>query len=259
MTTTYLLANQAAEAADRFAALSRVFNGWTFRHLQATGLDRGWRCWEVGAGGPSVPRWLTREVGPSGSVVATDIDLSWLPDDRGFEVLRHDVVRDDPPGRDLDLIHARLVLTHLPERDEAIRRMAGALRPGGWLLLEDFDVQLQPLACIGTDGPDAARANRIRSGFVALLAERGVDMALGRTLPQRLRDLGLHDVRADAYTAIVRPATADLEVANTLQVRAGLLGLGLTPDDIDEHVEVLMRRTLDITAPPLVSAWGRRD
>jgi SAM-dependent methyltransferase len=257
--STYLLANQATEAADRFAALSRVFNGWTFRHFQAVGIDRGWRCWEVGAGGPSVPRWLAREVGPSGSVIATDIDVSWLPTDRGFQVTRHDVVHDEPPGRDFDLVHARLVLTHLPERDEALRRMASALRPGGWLLVEDFDVQLQPLACIGADGPDAARANRIRAGFVALLAERGVDMALGRSLPGRLRTLGLDDVRADAYTPIVRPATADLELANTLQVRAGLLGLGLTPDDIERHIEALTRRTLDITSPPLVSAWGRRD
>jgi hypothetical protein len=258
MTATYLLANRATEAADRFAALSRVFNGWTFRHLQAVGIDRGWRCWEVGAGGPSVPRWLAREVGPSGSVVATDIDVSWLPADRGVEVVRHDVVRDDPPGR-FDLVHARLVLTHLSERDEALRRMAGALRRGGWLLIEDFDVELQPLACIDADNPDAARANRVRAGFVALLAERGVDMALGRSLPQRLRALGLVDVRADAYTPIARTATADLELANTLQVRAGLLGLGLSPDDIDGHVEALTRRTLDITSPPLVSAWGRRD
>lgn len=51
----YLLENRAAEAGDRFAALSDTFDEWTRRRLLALGLRTGWSCWEVGAGGPRVP------------------------------------------------------------------------------------------------------------------------------------------------------------------------------------------------------------
>jgi 2-polyprenyl-3-methyl-5-hydroxy-6-metoxy-1,4-benzoquinol methylase len=42
-----------------------------------------------------------------------------------------------PAGR-YDLIHARLVLSHLPQRRDVLARLVQALRPGGWLVVEDF-------------------------------------------------------------------------------------------------------------------------
>src|SRR4051812_6951666 len=78
---SYLLDNQQAQAGTRFDALADLFDASTFRHLDALGTGPGWRCWEVGAGGPSVARWLAGRVGPEGHVLATDIDLSWLAGD----------------------------------------------------------------------------------------------------------------------------------------------------------------------------------
>src|ERR1700716_2335038 len=105
----YLLDNQQAEAGMRFDALATIFDPSTFRHIADLGIDRGWRCWEVGAGGPSVPRWLAERVGPTGRVVATDIDVSWMHEVAGpaIEVRRHDVARDEPPKETFDLVHAR--------------------------------------------------------------------------------------------------------------------------------------------------------
>src|SRR6195952_5386769 len=95
----YLLDNQQAEAGKRFDALSELFDPVTFRHLAAVGVAPGWACWEVGAGGASVPRWLVGEVGASGRVLATDIDTAWMPaDGAGFEVLRHEVGVDAAPA-----------------------------------------------------------------------------------------------------------------------------------------------------------------
>ncbi len=74
----YLLDNQRAEAGTRFAALAELFDPVTFRHLDTLGIAEGWSCWEVGAGGPSVIRGLAERVGPSGRVLATDIDTSWI-------------------------------------------------------------------------------------------------------------------------------------------------------------------------------------
>src|SRR4051794_41769022 len=60
----YLLDNQRAEAGQRFAALAALFDPSTFRHLTKLGLRAGWRVWEVGAGGPSVPDWLAHQTPP---------------------------------------------------------------------------------------------------------------------------------------------------------------------------------------------------
>jgi hypothetical protein len=59
----YLLDNQQAEAGQRFNDLVALFNPSTFRHMERLGLSRGWRVWEVGAGGSSVPSWLAARWG----------------------------------------------------------------------------------------------------------------------------------------------------------------------------------------------------
>jgi SAM-dependent methyltransferase len=257
----YLLDNARREAGARFGALAELFDPVTFRHIDALGIEPGWRCWEVGAGGPSVPLWLSDRVGAAGEVVATDVDPRWIEigDGGGVTVRRHDVAGDYPPGSGFDLVHARLVLVHVPDRDEALRRMAAALRPGGVLLLEDFDSDLQPLACPHATGPQQALANRIRSGFLALLSLRGVDAGYGRTLPARLRAAGLRDVAADAYFPVALAAAAALDAANVRQVRSDLVAhRHAGEDEIDAHLAALADGGLDIAVPPLISAWGRR-
>jgi hypothetical protein len=74
----YLLDNARREAGARFGALAELFDTVTFRHIAALGIEPGWRCWEVGAGGPSVPAWLSDRVGRGGEVLATDLDPRWI-------------------------------------------------------------------------------------------------------------------------------------------------------------------------------------
>ncbi|MGP9022875.1 methyltransferase domain-containing protein [Streptomyces sp. BR1] len=257
----YLLDNQQSEAGVRFGALSELFDPVTFRHVDRLGIGAGMRCWEVGAGGGSVPLGLAERVGPAGSVIATDIDVSWTRDiaDGVIEVLSHDVVADPPPPGSFDLVHARLVLVHVPDRAEALRHMVQALRPGGWLLLEDADPMLLPLACPDESGPEQRLANRLRTGFRTLMAGRGADLAYGRTLPRVLREAGLADVQADAYFPITSPACAVLEDATVRQVRHHLVAQGLaTDEEIDRHLADVAAGRLDPATAPMISAWGRR-
>jgi SAM-dependent methyltransferase len=255
----YLLDNRQSEAGERFDALSRMFDESTFRHLEAAGVAAGWRCWEVGAGGSSVPRWLAGRVGPTGSVLATDIDIRWLDPDGGFEVLRHDVALDSPPGGGFDLVHARAVLTHVPGRDRALASMAGALRPGGVLVVEDVDPEMQPLSCPDEQTDEHRRANRLRRGFRTLLARRGADVAYGRTLPRRLRAAGLTDVRADAYFPLDTPDCADLEAATVRLIRDDLIAAGLaTAAEIDRHLEYVAGNPGQFATSAMVTARGRK-
>lgn len=257
----YLLDNQAAQAGDRFGALSALFDPVTDRHFEAIGVGPGWRCWEVGAGGPGVPRLLAQRVhadGNPGTVLATDIETRWLGNvPAGVEVRQHDVVRDEPPGDGFDLIHARLVLAHLPEREQVLHRLAAALRPGGLLFVEDIDTMLQPVAFLDPQGDMEHLANRIRAGFVSLLEQRGVDMTFGRKLPRLLRACGLADITCDGRVTLEHPGGAELERANIDQVCAGLIEQGhATAAEINTYLDALAELTP--AGPPLISAYGRR-
>jgi SAM-dependent methyltransferase len=258
----YLLNNRQREAGTRFDALAELFDASTFRHFDGLGVGPGWRCWEVGAGGRSVPDRLAARVGRDGRVLATDIDTSWLdaPGPEQLTVLRHDVGVDAPPGTGLDLVHARLVLTHVPRRDEALAAMVAALRPGGHVLLEEADPGLQPLLCPDEYGPAQQLANRLRHGFRTLMAGREADLAYGRTLPRRLRGLGLRDVAADAYFPISSPAATTLELATVAQIRDRLVAADIASDtEIDRHLgNVADGLVPDLATSPMVSAWGRK-
>ncbi|MBC6460551.1 methyltransferase domain-containing protein [Actinomadura sp. HBU206391] len=257
----YLLDNRKVEAGIRLDALAELFDPWTFRHINELGVGAGWRCWEVGAGGPSVPRWLADRVGGHGRVLVTDIDVSWAGQAASpvVEIRRHDVARDQPPAETFDLVHARLVLVHLIDRETALRSMIESLRPGGVLLVEDADPALQPLACPDEHGPEEHLANRIRNGFRHLLAGRGADLSYGRKLPRLLRDAGLTDVRADAFFPMASPACDVLEAATINQLRDQLItGHHATAAEIDQHLAAIAAGRLDLATAPMISVWGRR-
>lgn len=251
----YILDNQAAQAGDRFGALSALFDATTDRHFATMGVGPGWRCWEVGAGGPGVPRLLAAR---GAEVLATDIDIRWLSDLDGVEVRQHDVARDELPGTEFDLIHARLVFAHIPEREKLLHRLASALAPGGRLFIEDVDTALHTSAFLDPQEEVHHLGNRMREAFVKLLDQRGVDTAWGRKLPRVLRACGLVDIVCDGRVTLEYPGGADLERANVDQVREGLIAQGFaTAEEIDTYLAALDR--LSPAGPPLISAHGRRD
>jgi len=254
----YLLDNQQPQAGERFAALGELFNASTFRRMDAIGLSPGWIVWEVGAGGPSVPTWIASRT--NDRVLATDIDTSWLAvEDAAYETRRHDIGIDDAPDGAFDLVHARLVLVHVPNRTAALATMVSAVRPGGWLFLEEADPGLQPFACPDDFGREQHLANKLKLGFRSLMSERGVDLAFGRTLPRLLRSAGMVDVQTEAYFPMGGAACNELERATVEQVRDRLISAGLaTADEIEQHLSNVASGTLDLATSPMVSSWGQR-
>ena len=119
---------------------------------------------------------------------------------------------------------------------------------------------LQPLVCPDEFGAEQALANRLKHGFRSLLAERGVDLAFGRTLPRLLREAGLGQVQSDAYFPMGGPACSELERATIEQVRDRLLAAGLaTQAEISEHLTNVAAGRLDLATSPMISAWARKQ
>ncbi|MFD0776404.1 class I SAM-dependent methyltransferase, partial [Streptomonospora algeriensis] len=155
----------------------------TTERLAETGVGPGWRCLEVGAGGGSVGVWLARRVAPDGWVVVTDVKPVRMPQKAGISVLRHDIARDPLPEAAFDVVHARLVLMHLPEREQVLAQLLRALRPGGWLQLDELDAThapglLTPEAEADTPAAAELYARFHQAKFQALRAA-GADPAWG--------------------------------------------------------------------------------
>ncbi|MDQ1565176.1 MAG: hypothetical protein QOF96_56 [Actinomycetota bacterium] len=257
----YLLDNRKAEAGDRFEALAGIYDPMTVAHFDLLGVGPGWRCLEVGAGGGSVVRHLAQRVGPTGRVLATDIEPRFLEPLAGLDnvdVARHDVVVDPLPEAAFDLVHARLVLVHVPERLTAVHRLVQALRPGGWLLIEDGDGIMTGQSCLDPHTDEEHLANRIRSGLMDLLAERGVDFGFARSLFRILEGEGLIDVAGDGYVAF-SDTVRTLERANIVQLRETYVAAGFATDpEVDRFLTWLDEPRPSLAAPFLLSAWGRR-
>jgi ubiquinone/menaquinone biosynthesis C-methylase UbiE len=258
--TRYVFDNAHGETRERFPALADLYDDETIRCLQAVGVASGWQCLEVAAGGGSIARWLAAQVGTSGRVLATDLDTRFLESqaDRGFEVQRHDIARDPLTDPGFDLVHARLILVHLPEREPALAKMVGALKPGGWLVCEEFDSLSMPAD--PALHPDEC-ALKAQAALQRVMAARGANTRYGRDLAARMRAHGLVDIRAQARMALWQGGSAGARLfrANFEQLREELLRIGsLTQAELDDDLARLDDPLTLFPSPVMWTVCGRK-
>jgi ubiquinone/menaquinone biosynthesis C-methylase UbiE len=262
----YLFDNAGPQTAQRFSSLATLYDPITARHLEALGVDEGWQCLEVGGGGGSIADLLARHVGARGHVLVTDIDPRHLtaletPGHANMTILRHDVERDPLPADTFDLIHARLVLVHLPKAEQTLHALVAALRPGGWLLIEDFDTRFADTTFPTADRAEAAVYRKVANAMDELLELHGSPRAWGRALYQRLQAEGLIDVEMEGHLAVWAGGTVGARMvrANFEQVRTEALQRELiTGCEIEEALALLDDPTFAVSSPVMMSAWGRR-
>jgi SAM-dependent methyltransferase len=259
----YLFDNRDAEAGERFDALSALLDHWTTSHLDRLGVGEGWRCLEVGAGGGSIAGWLGERVGGSGHVLATDLEVRWLEDRvraPNVEIRTLDLSVDPIPEGPFDLVHERLVLVHVAERRSVLPRLVSSLRPGGWLLAEDFDASVVTNAFVDPEtSPDDPR-NRIATGIQKILRQRGADPGFAHTLPTLFREIGLEQVGADGYQVIDGGDTMrSLFRVNVEQAAEQLIQQQVVePHELSAFIAQLDDGAVRPSSPLLISAWGRR-
>lgn len=257
--STYLFENTWELERRRLDLLEQLYDPNTTEHLGRLPLPPGGQCLEIGAGAGSVARWMCDRVGPDGRVVATDLDIGFLEQltEKNLEVRRHDILTDELEEETFDLIHSRLVLDFFPERQsEVVARLASALRPGGWLVLEDFDWSTLPAI------PASARRDLLVKVHDALKAVFPAGSpALGRSLPLTLRAAGLADVGADGRVHVGlsgSPAGAWWQL-NILALRQRLLDTGLIAEaEFDASLQAMDDDGFCFLLPVMITTWGRR-
>ncbi|HEY1273352.1 MAG TPA: methyltransferase domain-containing protein [Thermoleophilaceae bacterium] len=247
------LPNEWELAETRLELLEASHDPSSIQRATALGVGPGWDCLEAGAGHGSFARWLASRVGESGSVLAVDIDTRLLEGIEGVEVRRMDLAADELPREAFDFAHSRLVLMHIPSRDEVLRRLTEALRPGGLLMVEEDDsltVQMSP------DGP----YREAWHAFVEVMSAAGTDPAWARDLPRRLDSLGLDDVDAEVVAQLFRGRSdpARFWSLSWLQTRERVVAAGVPADLVDSARAALEDPGQWFHGPSKIMAWGRR-
>jgi SAM-dependent methyltransferase len=254
--------HQADDELTRLQLIEQFNDPSTFRQLDAIGVAEGWRCLEVGAGAGSVVRWLSQRVGPAGKVVAIDLDVRFLGDDtpQNVEVRRGDVTLDPLEPSSYDLVHARSVLMHLRDPLAVLRRMTAALRPGGWLMIEDTDNDTVEAA--DPAGPLAAGFDRCAQARIKFLLAAGVmDLRYGRTLPVHLEELQLTDVGNEAVALVGRGRSpmSQLMIQSFRPMDDAMVANGVVgQSDVLDAQRAFEDPSFLYRGGLVVAAWGRK-
>lgn len=248
---------------ERLGHLAATLDAGTQRRMRALGIARGWRCLEVGAADGSMVRWMAGQVGAEGRVVAGDIDLRFLtglglPN---VEVRELDVRSAAIEEAAFDLAYCRTLLLHLPDPNAALSKLGRSLRPGGWLLAEDSDLCVHTAA--DPEHPDAELFESFhRRAWDHLRAVEVFDTRFGRTLPARMRELGLEEQGFEASASFQSGGSpgAALQRRNfSTNLGPMLVERGVVAHDELERVLALYAdASFGYLSGLNIAAWGRR-
>lgn len=196
--------NDAPAAPEQLSLLSQILNRETFSILGTdVAVGHAWRCWDVGTGEGSVARWLAARVGTNGHVVASDLKPQHVPIHPRIEAIAHDLTSDPWPEPEFDLIHARLLLMHLADRDTLAPKLAARLRPGGALVLTDWfcGCATEPMVKSPVDAYKAHIFQEYHDAVHKLSAQTGMDFDWAARAAGVLKAAGYEDVTVRDYQA----------------------------------------------------------
>jgi hypothetical protein len=152
------------------------------------------------------------------------------------------------------------VLTFLPRPAETITKIAAALKPGGWLLIEEPDC----VSAIPDPSMAPAAAALSKKGWDAVLSHvhsQGYDSEFGRHLYHDVAISGFADLQAEGFVAMALGGTPfakfwkiTLEQVQDHVLKAGLL----TVAELEDYRSLLDSPEYRWMAPTIISVWGRR-
>ena len=262
--STYAFESGLGKERERLGGVESLFDSYSTQRLAALGVTEGWQCLEVGFGAGGIALWLADKVGSTGRVVATDLDPRFL-DGHGranLEVRKHDIATDPLEEAAFDVVHARLVLEWVPDWQRALERMISALRPGGWLVVEngDWGGVMTPAMAHYTDPPEhAALYERIIRASQDCLRAAQFDANFGARLVRGLIDAGLVNIAGEAHTPLVAGGTEKWVPGMVEFMADRLVATGLvTVSDIESFLALTADPSFRYAASVLATVWGQR-
>lgn len=253
MTRDYVYDQDFAQERARLAGMESLWDPGSQALLTEIGVSRGCSCLEVGAGGGSLVEWL---IGRGATVMAIDIDTRFIEPLASdvVEVRRVDLRTDELPQARFDLVHARLVLEHLTERRQILDRLAAALRPGGWLVIEDYD-----WTCFGFEGDDP-RLARVVEAINTYMQRAGYEPHYGRHIVSDIAAAGLSGVRGEGRARVIDSSSPgfDFFKLSFESLRGALVDAGLVSTEDAEAAAARFGEQSRLRTPLMMAGIGRR-
>jgi 2-polyprenyl-3-methyl-5-hydroxy-6-metoxy-1,4-benzoquinol methylase len=258
--TPYAFSNDRPTAATLLDALGQMHDPFTITRLTEAGVAPGSRWLEIGAGAGTIAGWLADQAGPDGEVIATDIRPQHIRDHAGVTVLEHNILSDPLPGGQFDGIHARAVLQHLPQRHEVLARLAGALKPGGVLVIEEMEVGWSRSVLATPDERLHEVVAHYETALSQVLRTAGNDPSWCRAVFGAMESLGLVGVDTQSWQGSWRGGTgaALLAQAGSTEQRERLIAAGMTAEELDLLGELAMDPRTVLRGILLLSTIGRK-
>jgi len=144
--------------ASRYDLMNDLMSGgmhriWKRFTIEQSGVRPGQKVLDIAGGTGDLARAFQERVGPTGTVLLTDINAAMLArgrdrmldDGRVFEAVRCDAERLPFPDRTFDCVSVAFGLRNMTHKDRALAEMFRVLRPGGRLLVLEFSKVWSPL------------------------------------------------------------------------------------------------------------------
>jgi SAM-dependent methyltransferase len=249
----YTLPHQLAGEQQRLALMSELLDPIECAHIARLGVRSGWRCLELGSGNGSIAQDLAKRVAPTGHVVASDIDLTYIGDLQApcLEIRRINILQDAIEEGSYDFVVARALLHHLTFSSKALERMVTALKPGGLLL------SIEPCTVAEPDS-----MHTLWQGWLEWSAGAGINYFIGRKIPAWLDSLGLTNVAGEGHTAHFNGGSewAIYWTETMRELAPSLLKSGYIPGKMLEEFHACYKDPHYWTSVITFTAnWGRRS
>src|SRR5262249_4845621 len=156
--------------------------------------------------------------------------------------------------------HCRCVLQHLPDPLHGLQRLLDAVRPGGWLLVEEIDVG-SFRAADGAHPRAPGFDRRTRALWAAVRSSGPIDPAFGRRLPALVEDCRVRDLGHDRVSLTGRGGglIARFSRMTDKLLRDRFVSNGvLTELDFDEREWAFDDPSFWFVGFTFFGAWGRR-
>jgi SAM-dependent methyltransferase len=267
--TAYVLGSDDAEIA-RLDGQASSIEGATEALLRAAGIGGPMRVLDLGTGLGHVAFLVADLLDPGGSVLGVDEAerLLEIAERRRAAAGAENVgfvqadAREFSASEPFDAVVARLLLFHLPDREEVLRRQLDALRPGGTMVLVEFDMGAMRAE------PEVPLVEAVRGWTEAAFRSAGADPRIGTQAGQLLRRTGFAAVSTlgiQAYFAPSDPIGPLLCAGIARSLAPQIVAHGIA-DEAELGLETLQERIAQqvsardavIIPPAVVGAWGTR-
>jgi SAM-dependent methyltransferase len=160
------------------------------------------------------------------------------------------------PQDEFDLVHARLVLEHLSDRRQILDRLIATLRPGGWVVIEDYD-----WSCFGFEGESPGFSSDIAEVILGFMAEAGFERDYGRRVVGDIEAAGLTDIRGEGRARLIDSTSAGFDFFRLSfeSLRGAIVDAGLVSAEEADAASAGFAQNVRLLTPMMVAGIGRRS